>query len=298
MQINEVIQYVNLSKRAVKYYEEQGLFQVEKDRNGYRNYTEDHIRTLKEISVYRKLGISIQDIKMLLHSEDKHLLKDIYVEKCKALQDSQKELEALDAFIQDHDVNRIYEAVDYQTAAQAIQDMIPGFYGYYFMNHFMPYLQISITTAEQKAAYQKIVGFWDDSAIKLPVFMRLTGSIMYFLMPKPTLQQMVARMDAQLKQYLDPSEEEYQKLKEDTYRNVKLKNSLLYRCHPAFIAQRRFMKSLRDQGYYDIFIPNMKVLSPDYKRYQDALMAVNDRICKDLNLYYDSDFNLVMKENG
>ena len=298
MQINEVIQYVNLSKRAVKYYEEQGLFQVEKDRNGYRNYTENHIRTLKEISVYRKLGISIQDIKILLHSEDKHLLKDIYLEKCKALQDSQKELEALDAFIQDHDVNRIYETVDYQTAAQAIQDMIPGFYGYYFMNHFMPYLQISITTAEQKDAYQKIVRFWDNSAIKIPVFMRMTGSIMYFFVPKPTLQQMAARMDAQLKQYLNPSEEKYQKLKEDTYRNVKLKNSLLYRYHPAFIAQRKFMKSLRDQGYYDIFIPNMKVLSPDYKRYQDALMAVNDRICKDLNLYYDSDFNLVMKENG
>ena len=58
------------------------------------------------------------------------------------------------------------------------------------------------------------------------------------------------------------------------------------------------MKSLRDQGYYDIFIPNMKELSPDYKKYQDALVAVNDRICKDLNLYYDSNFNLVMKDTG
>lgn len=298
MQINEVIQYVDLSKRAVKYYEEQGLLQVAKDSNGYRNYSEDNVKTLKEISVYRKLGIGIHDIKTLLHSEDKQLLKDIYLKKASELNDSRKELEALEAFIQDPDVDRIYEAIDYQTAAQALQDMVPGFYGYYFMDHFMPYLQITITTSQQREAYQKIVAFWDNTTLKIPLFMKLVSYVMYLIMPKPTMAQMTAKMDAQLKKYLNPSEEEYQKLKEMIRRNVKLKNSFLYRFHPAFIAQRAFMKSLRDQGYYDIFIPNMKELSPDYKKYQDALVAVNDRICKDLNLYYDSNFNLVMKDTG
>lgn len=55
MLINEVIQQVDLSKRAVKYYEEQGLLQVAKDENGYRNYSEENIDTLKEICIYRKL---------------------------------------------------------------------------------------------------------------------------------------------------------------------------------------------------------------------------------------------------
>ena len=40
MQINEVIQKVDLTKRAIKYYEEQGLISVNKDKNGYRNYSE------------------------------------------------------------------------------------------------------------------------------------------------------------------------------------------------------------------------------------------------------------------
>ena len=62
MQINEVIQKVDLTKRAIKYYEEQGLISVNKDKNGYRNYSEEDVKTLKEISVYRKLGISIKDI--------------------------------------------------------------------------------------------------------------------------------------------------------------------------------------------------------------------------------------------
>ena len=61
MQLNEVIKQVDMTKRAIKYYEEAGLLSVNKDENGYRNYTEEDISVLKEISVYRKLGISIKD---------------------------------------------------------------------------------------------------------------------------------------------------------------------------------------------------------------------------------------------
>ena len=38
----------------------------------------------------------------------------------------------------------------------------------------------------------------------------------------------------------------------------------------------------------------MKRLSPAYRAYHDALSALNDRLCRDLGLHYDSDFNLVI----
>ena len=91
MQINEVIQKVDLTKRAIKYYEEQGLISVNKDKNGYRNYSEEDVKTLKEISVYRKLGISIKDIKVLLNTKDKQLLENIYKEKLSKIKENQKE---------------------------------------------------------------------------------------------------------------------------------------------------------------------------------------------------------------
>ena len=75
MRINDVVQKVDLSKRAVKYYEEQGLLQIKKDENGYRNYTENDVKILKEISVYRKLGISIADIRLLLEKKDTQILE-------------------------------------------------------------------------------------------------------------------------------------------------------------------------------------------------------------------------------
>ena len=65
MLLNEIINEVGMTKRAVKYYEEKGLLSVDKDNNGYRNYTAQDVETLKKISVYRKLGISIKDIQSL-----------------------------------------------------------------------------------------------------------------------------------------------------------------------------------------------------------------------------------------
>lgn len=57
------------------------------------------------------------------------------------------------------------------------------------------------------------------------------------------------------------------------------------------------MRRLKDCGYNDIFIPNMMALSPKYREYHDALTAINERICRDLGLYYDSNYHLIMK-NG
>lgn len=52
MLLNEIINEVGMTKRAVKYYEEKGLLSVDKDSNGYRNYSAQDVETLKKISVY------------------------------------------------------------------------------------------------------------------------------------------------------------------------------------------------------------------------------------------------------
>ena len=52
MRLNEVIKQVDLSKRAIKFYEEKGLLKTKRDSNGYRNYTDKDISLLKEICPY------------------------------------------------------------------------------------------------------------------------------------------------------------------------------------------------------------------------------------------------------
>ena len=56
MLLNEIINEVGMTKRAVKYYEEKGLLSVDKDNNGYRNYTAQDVETLKKVvsRIFRK----------------------------------------------------------------------------------------------------------------------------------------------------------------------------------------------------------------------------------------------------
>lgn len=294
MRLNEAIKQVDLSKRAIKFYEEKGLLKTKRDSNGYRNYTDEDIRLLKEISSYRKMGIGLADIKRIL--VDKSVLKQILIEKKKEITSYKKELEALEMFIENNDIEEFYNSVDYKTVADAIQNSIPGFYGYYFLNHFLPYLQIRIQTKEQQDAYNRIIEFWDNTNIRIPFLMRLSSWIMFKLNSEKSLKSQFEQLDSRIKKILNPTEQEYEKLKKEVYDGYKLKNNIFYKYSLVGISQRRFMKELQNKGYNDIFIPSMIALSPKYKEYHNALMAINKRICDDLSLYYDSNFNLIKKK--
>lgn len=294
MRLNEVIKQVDLSKRAIKFYEEKGLLKTKRDSNGYRNYTDKDISLLKEISSYRKLGIGLSDIKEILN--DKSVLKQILIEKKKEIIILQNELEALEKFIENNNIEELYDSVDYKTLADAIQNSIPGFYGYYFLNHFLPYLQIRIQTKEQQEAYNRLIEFWDNTNIRIPFLMKLNSWILFKLNSKKSLIVQIEQIDSQIKEMLNPTEEEYEKLKKKVNDGYKLKNSIFYKYSLIGISQRKFMKELQNKGYNDIFIPSMIALSPKYKEYHNALMAINKRICDDLDLYYDTNFNLIKKK--
>lgn len=47
MLLNEIINEVGMTKRAVKYYEEKGLLSVDKDNNGYRTSLDEKIAIIK-----------------------------------------------------------------------------------------------------------------------------------------------------------------------------------------------------------------------------------------------------------
>ena len=294
MRLNEVIKQVDLSKRAIKFYEEKGLLKTKRDSNGYRNYTDKDISLLKEISSYRKMGIGLSDIKEILN--DKSVLKQILIEKKKEITILQNELEALEKFIENNNIEELYDSVDYKTLADAIQNSIPGFYGYYFLNHFLPYLQIRIQTKEQQEAYNRLIEFWDNTNIRIPFLMKSNSWILFKLNSKKSLIVQIEQIDSQIKEMLNPTEEEYEKLKKKVNDGYKLKNSIFYKYSLIGISQRKFMKELQNKGYNDIFIPSMIALSPKYKEYHNALMAINKRICDDLDLYYDTNFNLIKKK--
>ena len=291
MLLNEIANEVGMTKRAIKYYEEKGLLSVNKSNNGYRDYSPNDVDTLKRISVYRKLGVSVKDIKSLLENNDKDVLVRIYNEKMqdKILQDN--ELNALKQFIEDNDVNKIDEMLDYQSVEDAIESLLPDKeWGDYLKSNFKPFLNIRLETTEQKQALRNILMYCDETTLKIPLIMRISMKI------NSGVNKETRTADEMIAYYRDMSEGEYSKLKEMTLQGVKIKSGIL-KYHPAFVAQRKLQKEFQNKGYNDILIPNMIVLSPLYAEYKANLDKVNDKICRELGLYYDSNYNLVIKNN-
>ncbi len=66
MKINDVEKLLGITKANIRFYEKEGLLTPGRSENGYRDYTEADISRLKEIVIYRKLGIPVQQIADIL----------------------------------------------------------------------------------------------------------------------------------------------------------------------------------------------------------------------------------------
>ena len=60
----------------------------------------------------------------------------------------------------------------------------------------------------------------------------------------------------------------------------------------------KFKKQINDffssSGYYDIFLPNMKIISSDYREYHDKLTELNERLSKELGIKYDENMRVII----
>ena len=69
MKIKELEELLSISRSNIRFYEKQGLFSPERQGNNYRDYTEKDIDTLKKIIVFRKMGFTIEEIKLIQNNE-------------------------------------------------------------------------------------------------------------------------------------------------------------------------------------------------------------------------------------
>ena len=112
MKINEVEAQVGITKKNIRFYEEQGLLSPRRNsENGYRDYGEAEVAVLRQIKLMRKLGVPLEEIRKMqaggtvadgmrrhlvtLERERKSLEQSIQL--CQSLKDREERLDALDA---------------------------------------------------------------------------------------------------------------------------------------------------------------------------------------------------------
>ncbi len=69
MKIKNVEELVGITRKNIRFYEEQGLLSPQRAENGYREYHQKDIERLQKIKLFRKLDIPIEDIKRLFEGE-------------------------------------------------------------------------------------------------------------------------------------------------------------------------------------------------------------------------------------
>lgn len=113
MKINELEKELGLTRHTIRYYEKEGLFTPNRDDNGYRNYTDENIQTIKLIKFLRNLDISIDDVKLILQGQlnfqECLTVNQIHLEK---QYESIKEVKTMVDFYHDKDIPLIPELED------------------------------------------------------------------------------------------------------------------------------------------------------------------------------------------
>ncbi|KIO61612.1 hypothetical protein B4064_3093 [Caldibacillus thermoamylovorans] len=275
MFIHEVCKKCSLTKKAIYYYEKQGLIRPNIGENGYRNYSDEDVSTLKEIFVLRKLGLTISEIKNVLLSSNKavSLLKYKYLMDLKRekVMEQQKCLELL---IENYNVDKGIEYIDIHlnrsfTIKEKLIQAFPGVYGIFLSVHFGQFLNEKADTAEKEEAYGKIVDFLDKVRITREMEKYLESVIPL------TDQEVIEKMNSTFLNAVKDIENYIVNNQQEIEEYIKFRNSKAYKSTPAFKLQQLLVEFQQSSGYDEVFVENLKILSASYLEYSEKVQEAN-----------------------
>ncbi|MEK5428769.1 MerR family transcriptional regulator [Cytobacillus sp. FSL R7-0680] len=280
MLINEVCKKCSLTKKAIEYYEKQGLVHPKIGENGYRNYSEKNISTLKEISVLRNLGLSISEIKDVFESSNKSLTLSKYKYlidlKRQRVVEQQKCLELL---IENYNIDKGIEFINSNlnnsfTIKEKLVQSFPGAYGIYLSIHFGQFLNEKIDSVEKEEAFTNIVNFLDNINITKEIGEYLEELTSYIK------QEDLKEMNTNLLNAIDDIDSYIVSNKQSMEEYIKFRNSEEFKSTPVYKMQQLLLDFQQSSGYYEIFITNLKILSRAYLEYSNKLQKANELFIK------------------
>lgn len=278
MLINEVCKGTNLTKKAIEYYTQKGLVFPQVLGNGYRDYKEEDVETLKRIHVLRKLGMGMEDIREILQDGSGEALQKAAARKeLETRRDVRKnqllrELGSGKAFSEVEGELQVLE-VD-QTIGEKLLKAFPGYYGRFVCLHFSRFLDEPIRTGEQQAAYETVLSFLDE----MPSF----------VIPEDVEEQMAEAVKAisteqignileNVKQSVEEPEDFLEKNQETIEWYLAYRETEEYK-ESAAGKWMEYMRAFQNvSGYTEIFLSAMKRLSPSYKEYCIQMDRANEK---------------------
>ena len=95
LRIGEVAEIYGISNRTLRYWEGAGILESYRKENGYRYYDKKNIMRIKQIRLFRKLSLSIQDIQHIFVSEELSTVIEVLTRHMEETNQKTEELKAL-----------------------------------------------------------------------------------------------------------------------------------------------------------------------------------------------------------
>lgn len=288
MLIGEICRHCNLTKKAVEYYEQQNFIKPETGPNGYRIYTDADAAILREIALLRKLNLSIPEIRTILESPDKCQALENYKSKLH-LQVSQIEarIECINHLIAgDYNLAKSEIYIGRRLDENAIikdrlERAFPGNYGMFLSLHFGRFLHEKIDSAEKAAAFDKIISFLDHvENIRIPEDLADLLNEAYRGVEAEALERITQDGFNAMVNAMNRPEEYVEANRTAIEGYLQYRTSDAYQNSPACRLQQLLLDFQRSSGYYDILIPNLKILSQSYCSYHQKLYEANEQFLR------------------
>jgi len=179
MNIKTVAEKTGLTKKAIKYYESEGLINPQKNaENNYREYTAEDIARLNLIGALRAVEIPICEIKYVFQGDKSltHVMKETLnkinetisnLEKSKIIINNIIERDLKDYESIGEKVKRFRETLEYsmlekkEFISSTLLRIFPGRFGEIIVSSYKPFLNISIDNDEKRDTWLKLVEYLD-----------------------------------------------------------------------------------------------------------------------------------------
>jgi len=291
MKISEVMEITMLTKKAINYYEDEGLVKPDiNPENNYREYSQSNVDELVQISVLRQLDVSIKEIKdiiskpkMLKDKLEQHLIslndeinrlgksKNVLMSCLNSFTDSNYGLSEITKQLLF--LNKSLEMDEREREGfmkRQMQRIFPGNFGKMMVINYSPFLNASINTKEKEEAWLNLVKFLDEvESIEYSEEMEE----MYENWTNQDMEKFERLSADNVKKWIRITDEELLAERKNFFEIMNRMNSDTD-MQSALQITFRMSKSMKEQmkniGYYDKFTENLKVLSSDYYEYTNT----------------------------
>ena len=311
MKICEVMEITFLTKKAINYYEEEGLITPEiNEENNYRNYKKEDIDRLIEISVLRQLDLPVKNIKEIIGNKEK--IKSILENHLNELANETKRLERsknlLKACLNDFNENDnlsgftkklsdLNKALDLDARGREgyikkqLQRIFPGNFGKMMLLNYSPFLNEKIDTKEKEEAWISLVKYLDeaDSINYSEEIIKV-----YDKMSEEDIKKSESFISKEADRWLNMDEEGFKKERAfllESFKNMDKNEDLKSAYKITNSIDKSLKKEMKKIDYYNNFNENLKILSEKYKKYTE----IRNDFFKTLNVEIDDEGNVTIK---